>query len=259
MGHPVTASSPDWVLVVVAALHLVLALGCALALLLPAPPLLGVHPALKPLKFAVSIALFLGSMALLLPVLDVAPETRRAVGWVLSVAMVIEMIPITVQPLRGTTSHFNVSGATNVAMWLMMVGAIVVTTVVMAGVAVLASVRSLAGDPLVATAWRAGLWIFMLAAVSGFAMGSRLKHSVGGADGGPGFPFVNWSTRHGDLRVAHFFALHALQSLPLLAVVLRASPLNPSLHGVVLWLIIGLHVALSVGTLVQSFAGRPAW
>ncbi|MCA9586224.1 MAG: hypothetical protein KC657_12785 [Myxococcales bacterium] len=243
--------------------HAVLAVACALALLRRRPPIMGVHPALKPLRFAVSIALFLATMGLVLPRLSVAPAVRALLAWLFASTMVVEMAIIAAQALGGTTSHFNVSGARNATRWTLMVGAIVAATVGLLAVATLASAlplveldgRELEGS--MAWAWRAGLWLLALSPVSGFAMGSRMRHSVGGDDGGPGLPVVSWSVEHGDLRVAHFFSLHAVQVLPALAwCASRLGLPMPVRTAVVLGAAAVLAVAC-VGTLLQAFAGRP--
>jgi hypothetical protein len=253
----------DRILLWVAAAHLTLALLCLFALFTEATPILGVHPALKPLKFAFSIGVFLATMALLLPALSVGEGVRRALAWTLAITMILEMVPIAWQPLRGTTSHFNMQGAFNTALWRTMMVAIVTMTMAMVVVAILASSRPLrtpTGDllnPILAMAWRAGLWIFLLAAVSGFSMGGRLSHSVGGADGGLGLPVVNWSTSHGDLRVSHFLSLHALQALPVIGYLLVALPIGTIARWIVLFMAIGTQAVIALWTLFQAWGGRP--
>ncbi len=256
---------PDRVLLWAAVAHLAVGAAALVALAIDSPPVLGVHPALKPLKFGASIAIFLATMAVFLPSLSVDPGIRRAIAWTLSLTMVVEMVPISIQALRGTSSHFNTDGPFNTALWQTMVAAILVATLTMLGVALAATLRPLVSaegppmDPISATAWRAGLWLFLLAAISGFGMGGRLRHSVGGEDGGAGLPFVNWSLTHGDLRVSHFFALHALQALPLVGAALAWLPIGSAMRWALLTVAIVLQALVALATLVQAFAARPVW
>lgn len=146
-----------------------------------------------------------------------------------------------------------------------MAAAIVVATLAMLVIAVVATVRPLIDDAaqpinaIIATSWRVALWLFMLAAFSGFRMASHMRHSVGGVDGGAGLPVVNWSLNHGDLRVTHFIALHALQTLPLVGVLLMRVPLGAMPRWALLVGVIIGHLALIGWTLVRALNGRPLW
>lgn len=68
-----------------------------------------------------------------------------------------------------------------------------------------------ARPPVLVLAARLGLLVLILGSIEGFVMVHNGGHTVGARDGGAGLPFVGWSGMHGDLRVAHFAAIHALQ------------------------------------------------
>lgn len=73
--------------------------------------------------------------------------------------------------MYGRASHFNLDTPLDAFLWSAMILAIVVTTLTMVGVAVAALGPLPGATELSSWAWRAALWLFLLAAVSGFGMG----------------------------------------------------------------------------------------
>lgn len=180
-------------------------------------PVLGIDRWVKPSKFAVSIALFAATLGWLLVYLRRSrPRAVTAVSWTVAIAMLGEIGIITMQAARGVRSHFNVDSALDGALFGTMGTLIALSTIAVA----YATVLFLRERPDIGRAYlmgiRLGLLVFLLASAVGGLMISHGSHTVGTDDGGPGLPLVNWSTTGGDLRVAHFIGMHALQGLPLL-------------------------------------------
>jgi hypothetical protein len=218
--------SPLLVLAIVCALF---AVACVVGLLVDPREILGQPAWAKPLKFALSIALYAVTLAWMI---GLAPRARRLLsllGVVVVVALVLEMVVIVGAVLTNTTSHFNVSSPLATAAWGLMAVSIVVVWLATVVVAVVLF-RAPLGDPARSLAIRAGLVIGLIGMALAFLMTSPTSeqlddfqgvagaHAVGVADGGAGIPILGWSTEGGDLRVPHFIGMHALQALPLLVV-----------------------------------------
>jgi hypothetical protein len=187
----------------------------------------------KPFKFAVSFVAYCLSLAWMLSLL---PRGRR-VGWwagtVVALASLVEMVIITGQVIRGRRSHFNRATPFDEALYDAMAVTVVVLWLGTLVVAVLL-LRARIADRASAWAMRSGIVLALAGAAVGFLMtrpapGQRPgvskvvgAHSVGVPDGGPSMPLTGWSTTGGDLRIPHFFGMHALQLLPLLLMVLTA-------------------------------------
>jgi hypothetical protein len=176
--------------------------------------LLGAPLWFKPLKFAISFAVYGGALAWMLGQLP-GPALRRT-GWVIAVASTIEVAIIVGQAARGVRSHFNDDDALGGALFGVMGLTIVVLWLATLAIAV-RFLREPGSDPVTRTAIRAGLVVGLAGMSVGILMSTTLAHAVGVPDGGPGLPLVGWSTTGGDLRIAHFVGMHALQLLPLLA------------------------------------------
>ncbi|MGY0003690.1 hypothetical protein [Micromonospora sp. I033] len=185
---------------------------------------------LKPLKFAISFVLYGTTLAWMLTLL---PRRSRVAEWAATVIVamsVVEMAIIVTQVLRGTTSHYNGTTPLNAALFSAMGAAIMVLFVAQLVIGIVALLRP-GADRVAGYAVRLGLGLSLLGMLVAIPMVTRTPesaseeisgaHSVGVADGGPGLPLVGWSTTGGDLRIGHFVGLHALQALPLLAILLN--------------------------------------
>ena len=180
--------------------------------------ILGISLWVKPIKFAISIALYCLTWPLLLQYFPFQKLKRRFANFTVF-AMVFEMVAIGGQAARGELSHYNVSTAGNALIFSLMGVAIVSQTVFSLWIGIrFFQVKAVDLTPALLWSIRLGIIIAGVLAMEGGIMASRLSHSVGGADGGPGLPLFNWSRLIGDLRIAHFFGLHALQIIPLFVV-----------------------------------------
>ena len=177
----------------------------------------GVNGWYKPMKFALSTAILSWSMGWYTGYLAKGSDID-IFNWLIVITLTFEVAYIALQASRGEASHYNLSTSGYSAMFSMMALAASVATLAVGYIGCKFFIAPPSNLPdYYLWSIRLGIMLFVIFSFEGFAMGSRLSHTVGGTDGSRGLPFLNWSYFFGDLRVAHFIGMHALQILPLLA------------------------------------------
>ena len=211
---------------------------------------LGINAFIKPFKFFLSTVLFSWTMAWYLGHLPPS-FTLSAYTWTVIAVLSFELVWITYKASLGELSHFNVSNSFNALMFSMMGLAISIMTLFTLYIGILFWTHSLAELPI-AYLWgiRLGIICFVIFAFQGGMMGAQLSHTVGAPDGGTGLPLLNWSTKYGDFRIAHFVGMHALQVLPLIGYYVLTS-----IRGIAIFSL--LYFALCFAVLVQAMMKLP--
>lgn len=247
-----------WALLALSVPTFVLALTPAL----DARTIAGVSIWLKPWKFQFSAAVFLLTLAWAVERMPWLRDTRRlrVVSAIAIGTSIAEVVYITWRGARGEPSHFYTATLSAKLLFTAMGIAAAMLTATAVAVGVFAAhARDFFGT---AVMQRAVAWGFVgggvLALITGFTLGAHGSHWVGGTptDAG-GLPLLHWSRDGGDLRVPHFFGLHLMQALPLLAWGLEQSRITArsALHVVMVTAVAG--VGLTVATFAQALAGRP--
>lgn len=196
---------------------LMLAAGSFAGLFIDDRTLLGVNVWVKPLKFTISTAIYMMTVGFLINFYPYSNRKRKAITGTVAWTLLIEMIIIPLQAVRGVQSHYNQSTPFDGIMFGCMGLLIGINVLVMTLLLIDAIRLKLKTEKAVQWAIVLGWAIVLAGSWVGGQMISQMAHNVGVVDGGAGIPILNWSTKGGDLRIAHFFGLHGIQIIPLFA------------------------------------------
>lgn len=203
----------------------------------------------KPFKFAFSTFTYSWAMAWFcayLPNFNV-----QLFNWSVIALLSFEIIYIAVMAGQGLKSHYNISTPFFGAMYSLMALAASLVTVYTAYVGFRFWIGTFPElEPHYLWAIRLGILIFVVFSFQGFLMGGRMNHSVGLDNDNSNIFILGWSKLVGDLRIAHFVGMHALQVLPILAYYLFRNTSVTILFSV-------LYFALASFTLIQALQGKP--
>lgn len=242
------------------ALLLVVPVFAALAVFAPAETAT-VNPWIKPIKFAMSFSTFASTISLLLLALRIPKWQLTLARRAIAPSVALEILSLAAQAWR---SAYHLSGQSLVDASLAQItnSMVMVNTAIVCWMLALFCANRVRTEqidwPMVA-AIRYSLLIFLAGNAIGGYMLARGSHTVGAPDGAAGLPFVNWSVIGGDLRIAHFIAIHAIQIVPLFAYILsQMAPVLPVKHRRIATGALALAVSVAVGaTFVQAALGHP--
>ena len=243
------------------ALLFVIPVFAALALMVPAAGAAAINPWIKPIKFSMSFSTFASTVSLLLLALRIPKWQLTLARRAIAASVALEILSLACQAWR-SAYHLAGQSLLDTSLAQMTNSMVMVNTAIVCWMLALYCANRVRMDwidrPMVA-AIRYSLVIFLAGNAIGGYMLARGSHTVGVADGGPGLPFVNWSVIGGDLRIAHFIAIHAIQIVPLFAYILsQMSPVLPAKYRRIAAGTVALAVSAAVGaTFVEAALGRP--
>ena len=222
----------------------------------------GAYVWMKPLKFSLSFALLFATIALVETRLSERLRTGwmlQGIAWIMAAAFLSEMAYMIYQGAQAQPSHFNLSTPFNSFMYTVVMAVGAVALVACVGAIGWLVKRDPGAD--LSPALRESLWLgfmlsFVLTLIVAGYMSSQSGHFVGvHPQGAPTLPLLGWSGVTGDLRPAHFLALHAMQALPLLALVLERRKGAQAVGTVRIAAL--LYTGLTLGVFAQAIAGMP--
>ena len=216
---------------------------------------------IKPTKFLLSLSVYYATLAWCFGFLPAAAQQTRAGRFVIVVPLVaggLEMAWLLAAAVLGVPAHFNrASPVWAVAYGAAGVGAVLLLVAIFVQGRMINRDRSIDLAPALRRALVLGATLSAAATlVSAGVLSSGSGHWVGGpASDAGGLPLIGWSRQGGDLRVAHFFALHLQQALALVGWGLARS--RWAAQTPLVDLAAAAMLAFTLFTFVQALLGQP--
>ncbi len=209
---------------------------------------------LKPLKFQISTSVFLFTLALAMPLAGRSfPRSvlGRVTVWTAIVTAAFEIVWITFRAAIGERSHYAFDTAVGGVMYVLMGFAAVLLSLTPVVVAIRALLIRDDDPPRTVLRWGFALGTAVaLAGATGVGImlgGSPDHYPTDAADEASRVPVAKWSVERGDLRIAHFVGLHAMQGLFIAGMLLTRAPFGVArtvlISAAILWL--GAVIALA--------------
>jgi hypothetical protein len=242
-------------LLAVAILPTLLAIACDRRMLL------GVNIWIKPLKFELSLAVYLATLAWFagwLPDAFVEHPSYKLFAWAVAAAAMIEMIWVAGAAAFGVASHYNRTQPLLAAIYPLMglIAVFLTSATLVYGIVILSDATSPL-DPTFRLSVGLGLVLTFVSTVivAGYMASHSRTIGVSPSDA-HGLSLLGWSREVGDLRVAHFFATHAMHFIPLFGL-LTASMLQTRIAVLSVAAFSALYSALVAYTFVSALGGKP--
>jgi hypothetical protein len=243
-----------WIVIV----HLVLAIVSITSSFMDDRTLMGVNVWMKPLKFSISVAIYILTVGFLMTLYPFSKKKKNLINNIVCWTLLIELGLIIYQASGGVQSHYNISNPFDGLIFTAM-GILIAINVIIMALFIFETIRLKLKTPkLLQWAILLGWVIVFFGSWVGGQMISEMSHNIGVEDGGPGLPLVNWSTIAGDLRVAHFFGLHGLQIIPIFALLISNKSKTSARNQIIIVTVFGIAYALCIGyTFYQAKQGVP--
>ena len=214
----------------------------------------------KPVKFGLSIGVYFLTLTWFATFLDSKTLRSTSGKWLVGIPLIAgitEVVYIAIMASFGEASHFNLSSNFTSIMYIIMGIGAASMVLVLPWMAYLIAKQNSMSNPLI-LAIVIGL---CLTCLLGGGFGNYLSSNGGHWVSAPptdanGVWLFNWAMDGGDLRVAHFFGMHAMHAFPIF-VVLLPQHWSPRFKLKILIAFIVAYALFSAHTFFQAVNGQP--